>query len=50
MSCMSISEKNSFGMKPDIIKETLLEDLNQYMEVIDRLPLLPKSKLMSLSR
>ena len=40
----------SFDMKPDKIKETLLKDLNQYMEVIDRLPLHPKNKIMIVSR
>ena len=32
------------------IKETLLKDLNQYMEVIDRLPLHRKNKIMIVSR
>ena len=36
-------------MKPDKIKETLLKDLNQYMEVIDSLPLHPKNKIMIVS-
>ena len=33
-------------MKLDRIKETLLKDLNQYMEVIDRLTLHSKNKLI----
>ena len=37
-----------FDMKLDKMKETLLKDLNQYMEVIDRLN--PKKKLMIVSR
>ena len=36
-------------MKPDKIKETLLKDLNQCMEVIDRLPLRPKNKTVIVS-
>ena len=35
-----------FNMKLDRIKETLLKDLNQYMEVIDRLTLHSKNKLI----
>ena len=45
-----LGKEYSFDMKPDKIKETLLKDLNQYMEVIDRLPLHPKNNIMIVSR
>ena len=36
-----LGKEYSFYIKPGKIKETLLKDLNQYREVIDRLPLHP---------
>ena len=45
-----LGQEYSFDMKPDKIKETLLKDLNQCMEVIDRLPLRPKNKTIIVSR
>ena len=33
-------------MKPDKIQEILLNDLNQYMQVIDKLPLHSQNKIM----
>ena len=41
-----LRKEYSFDMKPHKIKETLLKDLNQYMEAIDRLTLQPKNKMI----
>ena len=46
---VNLGKEYSFDMKPDKIKKTLLKDLNQYVEVIDRLPLHPKNKIMIVS-
>ena len=45
-----LGKEYSFDMKPDKIKETLLKDLNQYMEVISGIPLRPKNKIMIVLR
>ena len=44
-SFVHLGKECLFDMKPDKIKETLLKDLNQYKEVIDRLLLYPKNKI-----
>ena len=45
-----LGKENSIDIKPNKIKETLLKDLNQFMKLIDRLPLHPKNKIMIASR
>ena len=49
-SFVYLGKEYSLEMKPGKTKETLLKDLNQYMEAIDRLPIHPKYKIMIVSR
>ena len=49
-SFVYLGKEYSFKIKPGKTKETLLKDLNQYMEAIDRLPIHPKYKTMIVSR